>query len=230
MPIDFYGKSGGTWRKVDPAKGLHYKNGSSWQEVDEAYYKSSGSWEKVYQKSDPVTLTFNPVSMDSWRPSSWRGSSNLRIGSYDFGDHWLLMDFTTATDTGGTGDTLADALDIRPVVKSASLTLRRTTGGFGTINSGTYYISWNNGGYTTGTPTNESTGRTTHSLSSAGWVQNSTRQMTIDDFDLIPKLEDYTLCVANNLSPVYPGGQDSDYTNVDSTTTTHTLTVELDYS
>ena len=75
--------------------------------------------------------------MDSWRTTGWRGSSNLRIGSYDFGDHFLLMDFRTATDTGGTGDTLEEALEIRPVVQSASLTIRRTGGGFGTINPGT---------------------------------------------------------------------------------------------
>lgn len=227
--MTFHIRDGSQWHAADPSKGIWVYD-SGWKEASEVWIRDGGAWHKGYQKSDPVTLTFNPVSMDSWRPSSWRGSSNLRIGSYDFGDHWLLMDFTTATDTGGTGLTLAEALDDRPVVQSASLTLRRTSGGFGTINSGTYYISWNNGGYTTGTPTNESTGRTTHSLSSAGWVQNSTRQMTIDDFDLIPKLETETLCVANNLSPVYPGGQDSDYTNVDSTTTTHTLTVELDYS
>lgn len=228
--MTFHIKDGGNWREANPAKGIWVKDGGNWREADSVWIKDGGNWRQGYQKSDPVTYTFNPVSMDSWRPSTWRGSSNLRIGSYDFGDHWLLMDFTTATDTGGTGLTLAEALDARPVVQSASLTLRRTVGGFGTINSGTYYISWNNGGYTSGTPTNESTGRTTHSLSSAGWVQNSTRQMTIDDFDLIPKLETETLCVANNLSPVYPGGQDSDYTNIDSTTTAHTLTVELDYS
>ena len=106
--------------------------------------------------------------MDSWRTTGWRGSSNLRIGSYNFGDHFLLMDFTTATDTGGTGHTLTQAMAIRSVVKSASLTIRRTGGGFGTITSGTYYISWNNGGYTSGTPTNETSEQTTHSLSSGG--------------------------------------------------------------
>jgi hypothetical protein len=228
MPMHYYSSSG--WKEVVAGGGFSYYASSGWKTVQEGWVYTASGWKSFFKNSDPVTYTFNPVSMDSWRPNSWRGSSNLRIGSYDFGDHWLLMDFTTATDTGGTGLTLAEALEDRPVVQSASLTLRRTLGGSVTINSGTYYISWNNGGYTTGTPTNESTGRTTHSLSSAGWVQNSTREMTIDDFDLIPKLETETLCVANNLSPVYPGGRDSDYTNIDSTTTVHTLTVELDYS
>ncbi len=228
MPMHYYSSSG--WKEVVAGGGFSYYASSGWKTVQEGWVYTASGWKSFFKNSDPVTYTFNPVSMDSWRPSSWRGSSNLRIGSYNFGDHFLLMDFTTATDTSGTGLTLAEALDDRPVVQSASLTLRRTGGGFGTINSGTYYISWNNGGYTTGTPTNETGEQTNHSLSSAGWVQNSTRQMTIDDFDLIPKLKDYTLCVANTLSPVYPGGQDSDYTNIDSTTTVHTLTVELDYS
>ena len=228
MPMHYYSSSG--WKEVVAGGGFSYYTSSGWKTVQEGWVYTASGWKSFFKNSDPVTLTFNPVSMDSWRTTGWRGSSNLRIGSYNFGDHFLLMDFTTATDTGGTGHTLAQALDIRPVVQSASLTLRRTGGGFGTINSGTYYISWNNGGYTSGTPTNETSEQTTHSLSSAGWSQNSTRQMTIDDFDLIPKLETKTLCVANNLSPTYPGGQDSDYTNIDSTTTAHTLTVTLDYS
>lgn len=228
MPMHYY--NGSDWKEVLPGGGFSYYTGSNWKTVKEGWYYTGSDWKSFFKNSDPVTYTFNPVSMDSWRPSSWRGSSNLRIGSYDFGDHLLLMDFTSSVDTGGSGLTLAQALDLRSSVDSASLTLRRTSGGFGTINSGTYYISWNNGGYTSGTPTNEAGERTTHSLSSAGWAQNSTRQMTITDFDLIPKLETKTLCVANNLSPTYPGGQDSDYTNIDSTTTTHTLTVTLDYA
>ena len=228
MPIDFYGKSGGTWRKVDPAKGLHYKNGSSWQEVDEAYYKSSGSWKKVYQKSDPVLYQFNPTAVDSWRTTGWRGSSNLRIGSYGFGDHWTLMEFMTATDSG-TGLTLAEALAIRPAVVDCTLKLARTGGGSSTINSGTYYISWNNGGFGSGTPTNESTYRSTHSLASAGWAQNTDRNFTgLGDLGL--KLATNSICIANNLSPVSGGGNDADYTNINSTLSSHILYVRLDYS
>ena len=74
--------------------------------------------------------------------------------------------------------TLADALADRPAVTDCELTLRRTTGGFGTINAGEYFISWNNGGYTSGTPTNEATYRSTHDLTSAGWSQNTTRTFT----------------------------------------------------
>ena len=229
MPIEFYGNSGGTWRKVDPAKGLHFKDGATWRELDEAYYNDGGTWRQVYQKSDPVTYAFNPTAMDSWRPTSWRGPSDLRVGSYDFGDHWLLMEFMTATDLNGSGLTLGSALSARPAVQSCSLTLRRTTGGFSTINSGTYYLSWNNGGFGSGTPTNESTYRNTHSLSSAGWAYNSTRTFS-GLGDLATKLDTNSLCVANNLSPVYPGGQDADYTNIDSSTSAHTLTVTLDYS
>ena len=228
MPMHYY--NGSAWKEVLPGGGFSYYTGSAWKTVQEGWYYTGSAWKSFFKNSDPVTYTFNPVSMDSWRTSGWRGSSNLRIGSYGFGDHWLLMDFTSSVDTGGSGLTLAQALDARPSVDSASLTLRRTGGGSSTINAGTYYISWNNGGYTSGTPTFETGEQTTHSLSSAGWAQNSTRQMTITDFDLIPKLETKTLVVANNLSPTSPGGNDSDYTNIDSTTTTHTLTVTLDYA
>ena len=109
MPMGFYYNDAGVWRQVDPALGLHFNDAGVWREAQEAYYNDAGVWRQVYQKSDPVTYYFNPVSMDAWRPSTtWRGSSNLRIGSVTdgsqpggYGDHWLLMDFTTATDTGG---------------------------------------------------------------------------------------------------------------------------------
>lgn len=174
MPIDFYGKSGGTWRKVDPAKGLHYKNGSSWQEVDEAYYKSSGSWKKVYQKSDPITYTmglngFSTHPSRFARGTSWGVSSNgpaggtddletIACGRYFTGSstkrYYGLMNFAFAAAAGETTELLANKLAVRPVVTSATLRLTRdsATHGVASPTSGSIYISPYNGSTTDAAP------------------------------------------------------------------------------
>ena len=226
MPL--HARDGGSWREITPS-GFKVKQGGVWEPVQSGYVKVSGTWQKFYQNSDPVTYSFYPVAIDSWRPSTtWRGSSNMRIGSYGFGDHWTLMDFTTSVD-GTSGLTLAQALAIRPAVSSCEFTLKRSGGGSATMNSGTYFLSWNNGGFTSGTPTNEALYRNTHSLASAGWARNTTRTFT-GLGDLALKLATNEICVANNLSPSSSGGgNDSDYTNVDGSIFSHTLTVTLDY-
>ena len=226
MPL--HARDGGSWREITPS-GFKVKQSGTWEPVQSGYVKVSGNWEKFYQNSDPVTYNFYPVAIDSWRPSTtWRGSSNMRIGSYGYGDHWTLMDFTTSVD-GTSGLTLAEALAIRGVVQTCEFTLKRSGGGSSTINAGTYYLSWNNGGFTSGTPTNESLYRNTHSLSSAGWARDTTRTFT-GLGDLALKLATNEICVANNLSPSSSGGgNDSDYTNVDGSVFSHILTVTLDY-
>lgn len=227
MPL--HARDGGSWREITPS-GFKVRQSGTWEPVQTGYVRVGGAWETFYQNSDEVLYGFNPTAVNSWRPSTtWRGSSDMRIGSYGFGDHWTLMDFATSTDNRGSGLTLGEALAIRPVVKGCTLELARTTGGSSTINAGTYYISWNNGSFGSGAPTNEATYRTTHSLSSAGWTYNTTRQFS-GLGDLATKLDTNSICVANNLSPSSSGGgEDSDYTNVNGSVTAHTLFVRLDY-
>ena len=131
MPL--HARDGGSWREITPS-GFKVKQSGAWEPVQSGYVKVSGTWQKFYQNSDPVTYNFYPVAMDSWRPSTtWRGSSNMRIGSVasqpgGYGDHWTLMDFSTSVD-GTSGLTLSEALAIRGVVSSCEFTLKRSTGG-----------------------------------------------------------------------------------------------------
>lgn len=228
--------SGGTWRT--PTEVHVRDSGGTWRDCQEAHVRDSGgTWRHSWVKSDEVLYAWNPASLESWRPSTWRTTAR-NVGSYSFGDHWTLMDLTTVTSSSATHSsdsspatnmTIADALAERPVINTCSIHLSRDEGGASTINSGTYYIGYNTGGYGSGTPAISGTHQTSHSLASAGWAYNSTRVFS-GLGDLGSVMDTNSLIIANNTSPVYPGGDDADYTNIDPSTTAHTFYMRLDYS
>lgn len=225
---NLYRYSGSAWTVVPDGVDVSYRSsGGAWVNPVTLNHYSGSSWTTDWSKSDEVLYGFHPVSMRSWRTSGWKPTGEDFVGSYGYGDHWCMLDFTSSVDSTY-GVTLAAALAIRPVVKAATLGFSRTGGGYGTINNGGYYIGYNTGGYGSGTPSMASTHQTFHDLTSAGWVQNTPRNFT-GLGDLALDLPNYQLTVANTLSPTYPGGSDTDYTNVNSSLTSHTLWVRLDY-
>ena len=223
-------KQGGTWSEVASGD-LYTKQGGVWEQVTFGYTKQGGVWEQFYVLSDPVTYKFRPTAINSTTGfgTTWNGSGDSKIGSYGFGDRVSYMEFMTSVDISGSGLTLAEAIAIRPVVDACTFELKRTVGGSSTINAGEYYISWNDGGFGSGTGTNEATFRNTADLTSAGWAQNSARQFT-GLGDLATKLTTNSISVCNNLSPVTSGGgNDADYTQISGTLIDHALYVVLDY-
>jgi len=226
--MTLYTHSGGTWQTVD-SPDFKVKQGGSWSPVATGYVKVAGVWQTFYQQSDPVTYTFNPVSMrgSTGFSSSWV-TSGFKVGSWGFGDRVSYLDFTTAVDSAS-GLTLAGALAVRPVPSAGSLATYRDVSGYGTINSGTWYISWNNGGYGSGTGTNEAGGRVSASLVGASWGAPASTTFTGLD-GLANSLASNTMSITNNLTPVTSGGgEDLTYATLSNTLSNHTLTVTLDY-
>ncbi len=217
---------------------LHRYNGSSWVQVPNGeavqvysggwsaaknlqYY--DGGWQVAWQKSDPITYHFYASDDVAYRTSGWR--SDLRVGSYGFGDHMSFFKFTGTSnylyDAGGTitiggadQKTLTAALADRGTVTSAKLHLYRDTGGYGTIPGGasSYFIGHNTGGFNTGVPIFDSTYPST--LAVGGWVADSGKEATLDK-GIIGEVKDGRAIVVGNVSNVssltYPGGNDTNY-------------------
>tara|TARA_B100000902_G_scaffold26214_1_gene31536 strand:+ start:10966 stop:11784 length:819 start_codon:yes stop_codon:yes gene_type:complete len=154
-----YGSNGSGWQPVASGD-LKASDGSEWKTVKKAYRSTGSGWDPIYTGSDPQTYTFVANNSKSARGTQWLwsgadggGINGLRqgrwAGSYPTGTDSYYRWFGLATfkyDTSG-AVTLEDALDERPVVVSATLSLFRHSyqygfwgsgGGWGNINIGTY--------------------------------------------------------------------------------------------
>jgi len=222
-------KQGGSWETVG-SPNLSTKVGGVWKDVTNGYVHAGGTWQEFYTKSDPVTYAFTAVSANSTAGfTSWKGSSDLKVGSYGFGDRVTYLDFRTSVDTEGSGLTLAAALAIRPVVDACSVYLHRDTGGYGTITVGQYHIGVNTGGYGSGTANISATNRSTHPLGGANWSTNSARLFT-GLGNLATNLDNYPMVICNNTTPsTSGGGNDTDYSVINTTLYNNKLWVTLDY-
>ena len=135
----------GDWHTVADGTKVQVRKDGSWVTPTKIQVRKDGGWYTVWNKSNSVQLVFQAVDSNSWRSSGWRGSSNLRIGSFeDNGDHIGVMSFITGNNTNSataadgtsvSANTLANHLTERPYVTAASLTLYRTTGGYNPINA-----------------------------------------------------------------------------------------------
>lgn len=210
--------NGSSWVQVPNGEAVQFYSGG-WNAAKNLQYHDGSDWQIVWQKSDPVTYNFYASDDVAYRTSGWR--SELRVGSYGFGDHMSFFKFTDtsayAIDDNGaltTNKTLSSALSDRGTVTSAKLHLYRDTGGYGTIPSGAapYYIGHNTGGFNTGTPVFDTSHQST--LAVGGWAADTGREATLD-VDIIDEVKDGKAIVVGNVNNVssltYPGGNDTNY-------------------
>ena len=150
MPA-LYRYSGSAWVQVPNGTTVSRYTGSAWSNPTAIKYWDGDSWETVWNKSDPKTVSFKATATNSYRSTGWRGADDLRAGNYyGYGTHIGLMNFTDATSTGDiTGDTITEVLATgRTTLTSVTLTLERdgSTGtnpfgnGSGTENN--YYVGY----------------------------------------------------------------------------------------
>ncbi len=242
--------NGTTWVPIPDGTAFNYHNGSTFVNPDAVHYHDGSGWVKVWSKSNSVELVFQAVDSNSWRPSGWRGSSDLRFGSWGFGDHIGVMSFVTGNNTNSataadgtsvSANTLANHLAERPYVTAASLTLYRTTGGYNPINaisnSENWYLGYYDGTIGSGDADDDinTTNMTTISaatLNALGWNHNESKTLTNLNTTMAAQLGSKELWGSNRYESFSgTGGQDTSYSTFDghSDTNKPTLTVTLDY-
>ena len=242
--------NGSAWTTVADGTAFKYYNGSAWTNPTKVQYYDGSNWQTAWQKSNSVQLVFEAVDSNSWRTSGWRGSSDLRFGSFGYGDHIGVMSFVTGNNTNSataadgtsvSANTLANHLTERPYVTAASLTLYRTTGGYNPINavsnSENWYLGYYNGTIGSGTASDDivTTNKTTISastLNGLGWNHNESQTLTGLDTTMAAQLGSKELWISNRFESFSSsGGEDTSYSTFDghSDTNKPTLTLTLDY-
>ena len=142
--------NGSAWTTVADGTAFKYYNGSAWTNPTKVQYYDGSNWQTVWNKSDPVTLTFTCNASQGWRNNAWRTDNKVRFGAIElvtdgfggttfYGDNLTVLEFSADSTTGGyTSTNLEEALAERPYVSSATLSLRRNTGaGDSTISGST---------------------------------------------------------------------------------------------
>jgi len=211
--------NGSSWVAIPNGTAVQRYSGG-WDSPKHVKYWDGSSWEIAWSKSDPVTYNFYPSDDQAYRTSGWR--SELRVGSYGFGDHMSFFEFNDtsayAIDADGsltTGQTLSDALETRGTVTSAKLHLYRDTGGYGTIPSGAnpYYIGHSTSTLGSGVPSFNTAYQVT--LAVGGWAAESDITASGLSQSLIEEVADGASLVVGNVTSVasltYPGGNDTNY-------------------
>lgn len=234
MPL--YAKNSGTWEEI-ASSDFKVKQSSSWKDVFAGYVKVGGTWETFYQKSDPVTYYFEPVGSNSFRPSGWRGSNDLRVGSYGtpgYGDHVGVLDFSTAIDSAAS-ITYANAIDERPFCSDARITFKRKTGmGYSTTGTGNTWYTGHTDKFGSGTVSLSGTYQepTTGTAPNGPdtWTGGGQSIFTVNT-DLAVLLETNYLYVSNTQTLSSTGGYDDDYSGLEGHLdgTPPVLQITLDY-
>lgn len=240
----------GDWHTVADGTKVQVRKDGSWVIPNKIQVRKDGGWYTVWNKSNSVQLVFQAVDSDSWRSSGWRGSSDLRVGSFGFGDHIGVMSFITGNNTNSataadgtsvSANTLANHLTERPYVTAASLTLYRTTGGYNPINavsnSENWYLGYYDGTIGSGTASDDivTTNKTTISastLNGLGWNHNESQTLTGLDTTMAAQLGSKELWISNRFESFSStGGTDTSYSTFDghSDSNKPTLTLTLDY-
>lgn len=125
-----YVKVSGTYRTV-PETGLYLRQNSSYtgKLVTAGYVKAGGTYRQFYQGANAQTYTFVASYSRSARGTTWATTGNPggptypRQGRYNDNVYPWFGLFTFTNDSSGVS--LTSRLATRPVVKSASLTLKR---------------------------------------------------------------------------------------------------------
>ena len=242
-------KNGG-WHTVADGTKIQVRKDGNWVNPTKIQVYKNGGWHTVWNKSNAVTLVFQAVDSNSWRQGGWRGSNDLRIGSWDFGDHIGLVSFVTGNNTNSataadgtsvSADTLANHLAERTVINSCTLTLYRESGaGYNPIgatgNSENFYFGYYDG--TIGSGDADDDINTTNmetisasSLNALGWNYNESQTLTLNT-TMAAELGTKELWMANRTSlfAASPGGgEDTTYStfNGHSDSNKPTLTLSL---
>ncbi len=236
MPIFYH--DGTDFREVAAGGGLKYHDGSQFRTVAEGFYHDGSDWRSFYVNSDPVVYYFEPVGSNSFRPSGWRGPNDFRVGSYGtpgYGDHAGVLDFSTSTDTGGSGETYAQAVAKRPFCSDARITFKRKTGmGYSTTGTGNTWYTGHTDSIGSGTVSLS----TTYQEPTTGTAPNGPDTWTgggqsifLVDTDLAVLLGSKYLYVSNTQTLSSTGGYDDDYSGLEGHLdgTPPVLQVTLDY-
>tara|TARA_R100001082_G_scaffold89522_1_gene56003 strand:+ start:619 stop:1425 length:807 start_codon:yes stop_codon:yes gene_type:complete len=150
MPA-LYRYSGSAWVQVPNGTTVSRYTGSAWSNPTAIKYWDGDSWETVWNKSDPVTLTYTISTSQGWREStSWRTDNYVRFGAFKdtaspftfFGDNLTVLEFSgsaSGTSTGGVSvsGTIDAVMADRPYVSSVKLQMTRTSGGASTFSGST---------------------------------------------------------------------------------------------
>jgi len=236
------GSGTGNWTSVPNGTKVKRSTGSgtgNWSNPKHVWYSTgsgTGNWVKTWSKSDPVTYSFYATNSGSWRPSGWRSSNECRVGSYGYGDHICVMDFTADTDDT-TGITLATAIAARPTCTSLSVAVFRMSGsGASTTATGSgesWYMGQYDGTIGSGDADDSinTTNMTTFATGADSWGSNVDRAFTLNT-SLASALSTKELWIANRTSSFSSdGGTDATYSALAPHTNAFKalITVTLDY-
>ena len=234
--MTLHARTSAGWEEITPSDFKVNKSGD-WKTVFAGHVKVAGQWKKFYQNSSPVTYYFEPVGSNSFRPSGWRGSNDLRVGSYGspgFGDHAGVLDFSTAVDSAAS-ITYANAIAERPFCSDARITFKRKTGmGFSTTGTGNTWYTGHTSNFGSGTVGLS----TTYQRSTTGTAPNGPDTWTgggqsifLVNTDLAVLLETNYLYVSNTQTLSSTGGNDDDYSGLEGHLdgTPPVLQITLDY-
>ena len=235
--MTFHIRDGGQWHAADPSKGIWVYD-SGWKEASEVWIRDGGAWHKGYQKSDPIVYYFEPSGSNSFRSSGWRGSNDLRVGSFGspgFGDHAGVLDFTSAVDPGAS-ISYADAIAERPFCSDARITFKRKSGtGASQTGTGNTWYTGHTSNFGSGTVGLS----TTYQVSTTGsapngpdlWYANG-QSIFLVDTDLAQDLLNNYLYVSNTQTLSSTGGNDDDYSALEGHLdgTPPVLQLTLDYT
>lgn len=188
--------NGSSWVAIPNGTKVQYYTGSAFTQPKHVKYWDGDSWETVWSKSDPKTVSFRATATNSWRSTGWRGANDLRAGNFqNFGTHIGLMNFTNATSTGDiSGETIATIIGTRPNLTNVKLTLERdgSTGtnplGNGSGDQNPYYVGYYSAAGGTFASGNASSLLTTTNMATIayatiaalGWNYNESKDLTLN--------------------------------------------------
>lgn len=208
---------GSAWVLVPDGSMVKIWNGSAWVSPASVKYWNGTAWVNAWTQTDPITLTFYATLTTSLR---WSGSSNvydasgshdddtkadMHIGRYGgtYPYHYTsMMHFRDPSNEGG--GTLDTAMGIRPVVKSASLRLRRVSSGLGSPAGNIRVGTWTQGFLETLPPTDLSgiyhdwDPMTVTSVS--GWSIDTTKTIPVDPVNVTDLIFGKSLMLAEVIS------------------------------
>lgn len=174
-----YVKSGGVWTLVPDGTAVSVKNGGTWVNPTSVSVKNTGGvWTTVWNKSDPVTYNFNIAAVETFDNSGggqWNPTGNSGYG--------YVGSFGTSAERVGVfnyaNSLFWAVLATRPVVKSATLTLKRDASAGTNSFTDTLYLGLFTGNFNSGTPLYSSLDFTPNASRTGSFVQGTEYTFTL---------------------------------------------------